>query len=108
MRRDSFASLRPPRPTPINRRRANAAPNRPPMEHAYDHLLHLLAAHATWTLAVVVVAAFLESLALIGTFIPGSTAMFIAGAFAATGTINLGWLFVCAIAGAVADPRSLA
>ncbi|CAG9244005.1 Undecaprenyl-diphosphatase [Paraburkholderia unamae] len=72
------------------------------MEHAYDHLLHLLAAHATWTLAFVVVAAFLESLAFIGTFIPGSTAMFIAGAFAATGTINLGWLFVCAIAGAVA------
>ena len=72
------------------------------MEHAYDHLLHLLAAHATWTLAVVVLAAFLESLALIGTFIPGSTAMFIAGAFAATGAINLGWLFVCAIAGAVA------
>ncbi|SDC18236.1 VTT domain-containing protein [Paraburkholderia lycopersici] len=72
------------------------------MEHAYDHLLHLLAAHAAWTLAVVVLAAFLESLALIGTFIPGSTAMFIAGAFAATGAINLGWLFVCAIAGAVA------
>jgi undecaprenyl-diphosphatase len=72
------------------------------MEHAYEHLLHLLAAHATWTLAVVALAAFLESLALIGTFIPGSTAMFIAGAFAATGTINLVWLFVCAIAGAVA------
>ncbi|WP_321961931.1 VTT domain-containing protein [Paraburkholderia sp. J7] len=72
------------------------------MEHAYDHLLHLLAAHATWTLAFVVVAAFLESLAFIGTFVPGSTAMFIAGAFAATGTINLGWLFVCAIVGAVA------
>lgn len=72
------------------------------MEHAYDHLLHLLAAHATWTLAFVFVAAFLESLAFIGTFIPGSTAMFIAGAFAATGTINLGWLFAYAIAGAVA------
>ncbi|WP_322031105.1 VTT domain-containing protein [Paraburkholderia sp. J76] len=72
------------------------------MEHAYDHLLHLLAAHATWTLAFVVVAAFLESLAFVGTFIPGSTAMFVAGAFAATGTINLGWLFVCAIGGAVA------
>ncbi|HTR08361.1 MAG TPA: VTT domain-containing protein [Paraburkholderia sp.] len=72
------------------------------MEHAYDHLLHLLAQHSAWTLGVVVLAAFLESLAFIGTFIPGSTAMFIAGALAATGTINLGWLFVCAIAGAVA------
>lgn len=72
------------------------------MEHAYVHLLHLLAAHAGWTLAFVFVAAFLESLALIGTLIPGSTAMFIAGAFAGTGTLNLGWLFVVAIVAAVA------
>lgn len=72
------------------------------MEHAYAHLLHLLAAHAEWTLAFVFVAALLESLALVGTFFPGSTAMFIAGAFAGTGTLNLGWLFVVAIAGAVA------
>jgi membrane protein DedA with SNARE-associated domain len=72
------------------------------MEHAYVQLLHLLAAHAGWTLVFVFVAAFLESLALIGTFFPGSTAMFIAGAFAGTGTLNLGWLFVFAIAGAVA------
>jgi len=72
------------------------------MEHAYVHLLHLLATHAQWTLAFVFAAAFLESMALIGTFIPGSTAMFIAGAFAGTGTVNLGWLFVMAIAGAVA------
>lgn len=72
------------------------------MEHTYAHLLHLLAAHAGWTLAFVFVAAFLESLALVGTFFPGSTAMFIAGAFAGTGTLNLGWLFVTAIAGAVA------
>ncbi|WP_028228172.1 VTT domain-containing protein [Paraburkholderia ferrariae] len=72
------------------------------MEHAYAHLMHLLAAHAGWTLAFVFVAAFLESLALVGTFIPGSTAMFIAGAFAGTGALNLGWLFLTAIAGAVA------
>lgn len=72
------------------------------MEHAYLQLLQLLTAHAQWTLTVVFAAAFLESLALIGTVIPGSTAMFIAGAFAGTGTVNLGWLFVVAIAGAVA------
>ncbi|WP_245616581.1 VTT domain-containing protein [Paraburkholderia acidipaludis] len=81
---------------------APATRSAPSMEHAYAHLLHLLAAHAGWTLAFVFVAAFLESLALIGTFIPGSTAMFIAGAFAGTGTLNLGWLFIVAIAGAVA------
>jgi undecaprenyl-diphosphatase len=71
------------------------------MEHAYAQLQHLLAAHTAWTYAFVFAAAFLESLALIGTIIPGSTAMFIAGAFVGTGTLNLGWLFVYAIAGAV-------
>ncbi|TDV34324.1 undecaprenyl-diphosphatase [Paraburkholderia caballeronis] len=72
------------------------------MEHAYAQLLHLLAAHPGWTLAFVFAAAFLESLALIGTFIPGSSAMFVAGAFVGTGTLNLGWLFAFAISGAVA------
>ena len=72
------------------------------MEHAYLHLLHLLGGHAEWTLAVVFLAAFLESVAVVGTFIPGSTAMFLAGALVGTGTLNLGWLFACALAGAVA------
>lgn len=72
------------------------------MEHAYNHLLHLLAAHPAWTLGFVVLAAFLESLAFVGTFVPGSTAMFIAGAFAAAGAVNLGWLFFWAILGAIA------
>ncbi|SDH96632.1 bifunctional DedA family/phosphatase PAP2 family protein [Paraburkholderia phenazinium] len=72
------------------------------MEQAYIHLLHLLGGHAGWTLAVVFLAAFLESVAVIGTFVPGSTAMFLAGALVGTGSLNLGWLFVCALAGAVA------
>ncbi|WP_144162012.1 bifunctional DedA family/phosphatase PAP2 family protein [Paraburkholderia sp. BCC1885] len=72
------------------------------MEHAYLHLLHLLGGHAQWTLAVVFLAAFLESVAVIGTFVPGSTAMFLAGALVGTGALNLGWLFACALAGAVA------
>ncbi|MDB5784601.1 bifunctional DedA family/phosphatase PAP2 family protein [Caballeronia mineralivorans] len=72
------------------------------MEHAYLQLLHALAGHPGWTLAVVFLAAFLEAIAVIGTFIPGSTAMFLAGALVGTGSLNLGWLFGCAIAGAVA------
>lgn len=72
------------------------------MEHAYVQLQHVLAAHTAWTYAFVFAAAFLESLALIGTIIPGSSAMFLAGAFVGTGTLNLGWLFGFAIAGAVA------
>ncbi|BCF91370.1 MULTISPECIES: VTT domain-containing protein [Paraburkholderia] len=72
------------------------------MEHAYVQLLHLLAGHTAWTLVVVFLAAFLEAVAIIGTFVPGSTAMFIAGALVGTGTLNLGWLFASAIVGAVA------
>ncbi|WP_277182753.1 bifunctional DedA family/phosphatase PAP2 family protein [Caballeronia sp. BR00000012568055] len=72
------------------------------MEHSYFKLLHLLSGHPEWALAVVLLASFLESMAFIGTFVPGSTAMFIAGALVGTGTLNLGWVFVCAIAGAVA------
>ena len=71
------------------------------MEHAYVHLLHVLAGHPGCTLAVVFLAAFLEAIAVIGTFIPGSTAMFLAGALVGTGSLNLSWLFACAIAGAV-------
>lgn len=72
------------------------------MEHVYFHLLHTLGAHPSWTLAVVVLASFFESVAVIGTFVPGSTAMFIAGALVGTGALNLGWVMVCAIAGAIA------
>ncbi|SAK65881.1 DedA family protein [Caballeronia catudaia] len=72
------------------------------MEHFYFKLLHVLAGHPEWTLAVVLLASFLESVAFIGTFIPGSTAMFIAGALVGAGALNLGWVFVCAIAGAIA------
>lgn len=72
------------------------------MEHAYYHLLHLLSGHPEWALAVVLLASFLESLAFIGTFVPGSTAMFVAGALVGAGALNLGWVMVCAIVGAIA------
>ncbi|HEY3598237.1 MAG TPA: VTT domain-containing protein [Paraburkholderia sp.] len=72
------------------------------MEHAYVQFLHLLMGHAGWALAIVFLAAFFEAVAFVGTFVPGSTAMFIAGALVGTGSLNLGWLLVCAIAGAVA------
>ena len=72
------------------------------MEHAYIHLLHLLAGHPGWTLTVIFLAAFLESLAVVGTFVPGSTAMFLAGALIGTGSLSLGWALVWAVAGAIA------
>ncbi|MGF6754669.1 VTT domain-containing protein [Paraburkholderia sp. GAS42] len=72
------------------------------MEHAYAHLLQLLAGHPAWTYVVVFLAAFLEAIAVIGTFVPGSTTMFLAGALVGTGSLHLGWLLTWAIAGAVA------
>ncbi|MDQ0624910.1 MULTISPECIES: bifunctional DedA family/phosphatase PAP2 family protein [Paraburkholderia] len=72
------------------------------MEQAYVHLLHLLAGHPEWLLTVVFLAAFLESVAVIGTFVPGSTAMFLAGALTGTGSLSLGWVLAWAIAGAIA------
>jgi membrane protein DedA with SNARE-associated domain/membrane-associated phospholipid phosphatase len=72
------------------------------MEHAYIHLLHLLAGHPAWTLTVIFLAAFLEAIAVIGTFVPGSTAMFLAGALVGTGSLSLGWVFLSAITGAIA------
>ncbi|WP_027801715.1 bifunctional DedA family/phosphatase PAP2 family protein [Paraburkholderia dilworthii] len=72
------------------------------MEQAYLHLLHLLAGHPEWMLTVVFLAAFLESVAVIGTFIPGSTAMFLAGALTGTGSLSLGWVLGWAMAGAIA------
>ncbi|WGS53695.1 VTT domain-containing protein [Paraburkholderia sp. D15] len=72
------------------------------MEHAYLHFLHQLAGHPAWMLAVVFLAAFLEAVAVIGTFIPGSTAMFLAGALTGTGSLSLPWVFVWAIVGAIA------
>ena len=72
------------------------------MEHAYIHLLHLLAGHPAWTLTVICLAAFLEAIAVIGTFVPGSTAMFLAGALVGTGSLSLGWALLSAIAGAIA------
>jgi membrane protein DedA with SNARE-associated domain len=72
------------------------------MEHTYAHLLHFLAGHPAWTYVAVFLGAFLEAIAVVGTFIPGSTAMFLAGALVGTGSLNLGWVLAWAIAGAVA------
>ncbi|MFP3603695.1 VTT domain-containing protein [Paraburkholderia sp. SIMBA_053] len=72
------------------------------MEQAYLHLLHQLAGHPEWMLTVVFFAAFLESVAVIGTFVPGSTAMFLAGALTGTGSLSLGWVLAWAIVGAIA------
>lgn len=72
------------------------------MERAYFHLLHLLAGHPIGSLVLIFLAAFLEAIVVIGTFIPGSTAIFVAGALVGTGALNLDWVLVCTIAGAVA------
>ncbi|MDE2611278.1 MAG: hypothetical protein KGL61_17005, partial [Burkholderiales bacterium] len=59
------------------------------MEHFYLHFLHGLAGHPHWAEAVVFLASLLESVAFIGTFIPGSTTLFLAGALVGAGALGL-------------------
>lgn len=71
------------------------------MEHFYLHFLHGLAGHPHWAEAVVFLASLLESVAFIGTFIPGSTTLFLAGALVGAGALGLWPTLAWAVAGAV-------
>lgn len=72
------------------------------MEHLFLHLWAHLASHPGWTLTIVFLAAFLEAVAVVGTFVPGSTVIFLAGALAGAGSLNLAAVLACAVVGAVA------
>ncbi|RDK04967.1 bifunctional DedA family/phosphatase PAP2 family protein [Cupriavidus lacunae] len=72
------------------------------MEQSYLHFLQVLNGHPVWTEVVVFLAAFLESVAFIGTFIPGSTAMFLAGALIGAGSLDVWVTLLWAVSGAVA------
>ena len=68
------------------------------------HLLDLLnyfSAHPGLALTAVFAAAMLEAVAVVGTVIPGSTLVFIAGALIGLGVLDPWWTSVAAITGAV-------
>ncbi|KVW97864.1 bifunctional DedA family/phosphatase PAP2 family protein [Thiobacillus denitrificans] len=68
----------------------------------FNTLIAWIARHPEWAYATVFLAAFSESLAVVGLFIPGALVMFGAGAVVAVGSLELWVTLVWAVAGAIA------
>jgi undecaprenyl-diphosphatase len=64
-------------------------------------LIGHLSAHQHMALAIVFTAAFLESIAVIGVVVPGSTAVFLAGALTGIGILRVEWVLGLSVLGAV-------
>ena len=67
-----------------------------------ETIIHAVAAHAGWAYAAIFLAAFLEAVPVLGSFIPGSTLILGLSALIATGDLSLIAVFASAIGGAVA------
>jgi membrane protein DedA with SNARE-associated domain/membrane-associated phospholipid phosphatase len=72
------------------------------MRHFLDAFLAASAAHPRLALAIVMFAAFAESLAIVGTVVPAAVIMFGAGALIGQGTLGMGGTLAWAAAGAIA------
>lgn len=68
----------------------------------FSALIAWIARHPEWAYATVFLAAFTESLAFVGLFIPGALVMFGAGAVVAVGSLELWATLAWAAAGAIA------
>jgi hypothetical protein len=71
----------------------------------FHSLLAHLSAHPHITIAAAFLAAFLEAFAVIGTVIPGSSVVFIAGILVGIGPVNLWWVLAAAILGDTLKPK---
>lgn len=71
------------------------------MESHLQSLVAYLSAHPTFALAAVFAAALLESLAVIGTVIPGSSVVFVGGVLIGLKVLDPWWTASLAIAGAI-------
>lgn len=88
-----------------NARRGRLDPARPPehsatMAHLVDQLIHFVATHHHLAYATVLVAALLEAVPVIGSFVPGSTIIVGLSAFVAAGELGLAPVLAGAIIGA--------
>ena len=68
----------------------------------FNALIAWIARHPDWAYATVFLAAFSESLAVVGLFVPGALIMFGAGAVVAAGSLDLWSTLAWAAAGAIA------
>ena len=71
------------------------------MASLLDHLIQFVSLHPLLAYATVFVAALLEAVPVIGSFVPGSSVIIGLSAFVAAGELNLAGVLASAIAGAV-------
>ena len=66
-----------------------------------ETIIHAVSAHAGWAYATIFLAAFLEAVPVLGSFVPGSTIILGLSALIATGDLSLTAVLASAIIGAV-------
>jgi membrane-associated protein len=69
--------------------------------HLDDHLSQIIQNFGVWAYLVLFLIVFLETGFVVTPFLPGDSLLFAAGAFAALGALNLGWLFLTLTAAAI-------
>lgn len=62
--------------------------------HLDRHLVEVMNAYGVYTYAILFAIIFLETGVVVTPFLPGDSLLFAAGALAATGGLDVGWLFV--------------
>jgi membrane protein DedA with SNARE-associated domain len=70
------------------------------MEQALHDLVHTVAAHPQWAYAVLFLAAFLEAVPVLGSFVPGSTVIMGLSALIGAGDLGLAGVLAATICGA--------
>ena len=62
--------------------------------HIDIHLKEIITTYGVWTYAILFAIIFSETGLVIAPFLPGDSLLFAAGAFAATGSFDVSWLFI--------------
>lgn len=69
--------------------------------HLDTHLNLIIQQYGVWTYLILFTVIFLETGVVVTPFLPGDSLLFAAGAFAAAGALDVGWLFVLLFVAAV-------
>ena len=69
--------------------------------HLDVHLQAVIGAYGVWTYVILFMVIFLETGIVVTPFLPGDSLLFAAGTFAASGSLEVGWLFLLLFVAAV-------